>query len=1542
MSHPAYLGVGFGVNPRVHSLIASGLRAMRTVGFACANRQADGALPSWRTAESLEDQIRREMERCRSVIVLLGLPENRGHGEEIGPADQHRLMESLEIEYRLACELRDKLDEGGPRLSRVERRHEVFIVAPSADSTFRALEGYCTAVLGRFEAFAAQAAEIGRRTNSFVDASDLERLICSALFQKLPNLSEARVMISATGRDLQREHEILRETIEQLGQRTEEDKTRMHADTYLAMPHTQAALTASEGLVRRCTMYLGLVKNRITAPVRRGLTLTEIEYEMAFDAGKQCGFFVANQEHHALPGTIQTPNDEEAARLGRFLQRIELNGTPMHPFVEADDLRTLVFTLLSWMFRPGPEQQAYPPPTGEDRDRGYVAHPYILMEGERSVRTAAWARRLHAWRADPKSAPCLVLRALGGMGKSALGWTWLTEVQALPQRPDLMWWSFYADNAGPVQFAKHALWWITGNAGIADDLIARDDLDALYGLLLDRIQATAGPLLLCLDGIERVLIAYGRELKAEIAPDEGPTLDITIQLRAQRLAERFGVTPEQAVRYMMKFADRPNMRSDEEDLRDAEARIRQPSDESDFATFLRRLLTETEGRVKVFISSRFLPTALQSIADTHPGSVKVEDLLGLTPDEARSLWEATTRPGSAPLVWEQDALDEDLGGGTLAEICCESLGGYALAVSMLAELVAADPLAEGRFSQWKRNLHGFVRTESWKMPPLDAPDRRAAIASQLQTRLLLLTLDCIKAKPEEWSLLSAIMLGRGGASTFGDLYFALVGEGKTFQSPKRLYDALNRLRRWKLIGGSREGHRYDAHPVVRRALKEYDPDAAPGVEAQAQNLIEAWAEADMQADLARSEVHLDTLTHRWHEILGFMNLGAVRTAFDLFECGIEGRLRYRTQTGNVVRRRALWLGEAISTIQRFVQLKGETVELRIFRGLLQTFLADNFLLEGNIAEVQRVLPDVQWLIDGTETSADGWWLVARARLTCGHLLAAQCRRHAACLSYRDGWLFGLQASSRLGAARDNRSLRAANRCQRIASWSEFYFASDLAAMSVRGVERLERRFPAAGTDADADMARVRICIAQGRMAELPGAVSACHESTNLPGEELSLGRCAASLLRCEAAVRGWLPMSSAELSHTLADTIEQAAEQGFERVQRCAMILRLEQHLTERIATSREVATQAADLAERLRTLADSELEAEALLLAARALQVRGEVTAAQTHGRRAFRLAFGDGARWAERSLVDRVARFCETVGLPLESLRAELDETLVTPPPEIDLAALTVGAAPGSFDDYIKVRDRLGWSETTGSARKWWESFEQENEARMSEVWSLAHELLREQATITEFFLAYVYSNTDAIKSVMLYLKYTRRKKAMEARRKAASTDEAAPTPLTPLTVDDVFPRDDAPLPPEINDTSGWSDTQLRQRLDRVKASLDWASTTGSARKWWDAFEAKEENSLRVVVRLAEELLVRQSTLTEFYLAWVYSNTDDLMANLYFLEYSRLKKEEERVKREGAKDAAAGDASESSSPPPLPSESDGDGGESAGESDSDSPPAS
>ena len=106
--------------------------------------------------------------------------------------------------------------------------------------------------------------------------------------------------------------------------------------------------------------------------------------------------------------------------------------------------------------------------------------------------------------------------------------------------------------------------------------------------------------------------------------------------------------------------------------------------------------------------------------------------------------------------------------------------------------------------------------------------------------------------------------------------------------------------------------------------------------------------------------------------------------------------------------------------------------------------------------------------------------------------------------------------------------------------------------------------------------------------------------------------------------------------------------------------------------------------------------------------------------------------------------------------------------------------------------------------------------------------------------------------------------------------------------------------PLPPGVTDARGWSDEEVWNRVEQLKETdLEWKSCTGNAKKWWGAFELENRHRPALVLRLAEELARRKASITEFFLSYVYSNTDNIQANLHYLDYFRLKKQEDEGKK-------------------------------------------
>lgn len=75
----------------------------------------------------------------------------------------------------------------------------------------------------------------------------------------------------------------------------------------------------------------------------------------------------------------------------------------------------------------------------------------------------------------------------------------------------------------------------------------------------------------------------------------------------------------------------------------------------------------------------------------------------------------------------------------------------------------------------------------------------------------------------------------------------------------------------------------------------------------------------------------------------------------------------------------------------------------------------------------------------------------------------------------------------------------------------------------------------------------------------------------------------------------------------------------------------------------------------------------------------------------------------------------------------------------------------------------------------------------------------------------------------------------------------------------------------------------------LEWTKQLLEWESASASAKEWWDELEAINEDRVDLVLELASELLTRQATIDDFYMACSYSNREGVKENLHFLDTMR-----------------------------------------------------
>ena len=100
------------------------------------------------------------------------------------------------------------------------------------------------------------------------------------------------------------------------------------------------------------------------------------------------------------------------------------------------------------------------PPKEPHRGKWFLAHPYPMPPNF----TGRLAERamLNGWLEADAEHPLLVVRALGGFGKSALAWHWLMNDVSPSKWPRVVWWSFYEVDAGFDYFLADMLQYLGG------------------------------------------------------------------------------------------------------------------------------------------------------------------------------------------------------------------------------------------------------------------------------------------------------------------------------------------------------------------------------------------------------------------------------------------------------------------------------------------------------------------------------------------------------------------------------------------------------------------------------------------------------------------------------------------------------------------------------------------------------------------------------------------------------------------------------------------------------------------------------------------------------------------------------------------------------------------------------------------------------------------------------------------------------------------------------------------------------------------------
>jgi hypothetical protein len=141
---------------------------------------------------------------------------------------------------------------------------------------------------------------------------------------------------------------------------------------------------------------------------------------------------------------------------------------------------------------------------------------------------AAEMQMLDEWLGNDKD-NLLVIRALGGFGKSALTWQWFNNRVDKTKWQTAIWWSFYEKESGFESFLAETLAHLGVEVKASARLQVNDLLEAMRG----------ANILIVLDGFERLLRQYGRMDAALVSDDEDNEIDPSQRDCSSPLTETF-------------------------------------------------------------------------------------------------------------------------------------------------------------------------------------------------------------------------------------------------------------------------------------------------------------------------------------------------------------------------------------------------------------------------------------------------------------------------------------------------------------------------------------------------------------------------------------------------------------------------------------------------------------------------------------------------------------------------------------------------------------------------------------------------------------------------------------------------------------------------------------------------------------------------------------------------------------------------------------------------------------------------------------------
>ncbi|WP_035850913.1 DUF4062 domain-containing protein [Cryptosporangium arvum] len=280
-------------------------------------------------------------------------------------------------------------------------------------------------------------------------------------------------------------------------------------------PETAPPLEVCRREVSKSDIFVLLIADRYgDRPPGEDLSYTELEYQWATAKhGTPIVPFIADDRY--LAAHVRTHTYAEYRELGdlaKFVEKVRAHHTVKF-FNEIETFRNDLYRALEFNRPPDPDRrlthaQAVTQASWHANRRTLPSapQPYAIpayVGGSPFTGRRKELRLLTRWASS--AAPVAVVEAIGGTGKSALTWEWFDNhaEAAIPRLAGRFWWSFYDGSASINRFLQQLLGYLTASTAWQVSRIPREELPELVLTELRR-----RPILLALDGFERLLMAY--------------------------------------------------------------------------------------------------------------------------------------------------------------------------------------------------------------------------------------------------------------------------------------------------------------------------------------------------------------------------------------------------------------------------------------------------------------------------------------------------------------------------------------------------------------------------------------------------------------------------------------------------------------------------------------------------------------------------------------------------------------------------------------------------------------------------------------------------------------------------------------------------------------------------------------------------------------------------------------------------------------------------------------------------------------------------